>query len=223
MGNKETAQLNCTPKVGQMSNEVRCSFMSKYTKEFKLEVVRTYLLGREGQRLQSAVDAHSHLIVHYEVCRDATDLKQLAPMAQTFAGVLQSIPEVVADAGYASAEHLRELDAAGFVTYVASARAVNTQGNGTLFDRTAFNFDSVEDAFTCPADKVLKRKQASKHNKNVIYAANPQDCTQCSKKSQCTNAKQRFVTRHQYEDTLAPHMMRTWRSTVEHPFGAIKH
>jgi hypothetical protein len=54
----------------------------------------------------------------------------------------------------------------------------------------------------------------------------------CPKKSQCTQVKQRFVSRHQDEDTLqtsalrvaqAPQMMRIRRSTVEHPFGTIKH
>jgi hypothetical protein len=190
------------------------------------------LHGAPGYNLQSAVDAHSHLIVYHEVCRDATDLKQLAPIAQSCAGVLQSTPDVIADAGYASAQQLRELDEAGFVTYVAPARAVNTQGSGVLFDRTAFNYDPVQDAFTCPANKVLRRKQASKHDKNVVYAANPQECALCQKKSQCTNAKQRFVSRHQYEEALqacarrveqAPQMMRIRRSTVEHPFGTIKH
>ena len=199
--------------------------------EPQAQVMRS-LHGAPGYNLQSAVDAHSHLIVHHEVCRDATDLKQLAPMAKACAQVLQGNPDIVADAGYASAEHLRELDAAGVVSYVAPARAVNSQGGGLLFDRTAFSYDAQQDVFICPAQQVLKRKQSSKHDKNVVYAANPQDCALCPKKSQCTNAKQRFVSRHQYEETLqasamrveqAPHMMRIRRSTVEHPFGTIKH
>ena len=56
--------------------------------EPQAQVMRS-LHGAPGYNLQSAVDAHSHLIVHHEVCRDATDLKQLAPMAKACAQVLQ--------------------------------------------------------------------------------------------------------------------------------------
>jgi transposase len=190
------------------------------------------LHGAPGYNLQSAVDTESHLIVHHEVCRDASDLKQLMPIAQGCVRVLQSKPQFIADAGYANAEQLKAMDEAGLISYVAPSRAINSQAGGGLFDRTCFSYDQAQDMFTCPADKLLKRKQASKHDKNVIYAANPQDCAVCPKKSQCTQAKQRFVSRHQYEDTLqasalrvaqSPQMMRIRRSTVEHPFGTIKH
>lgn len=190
------------------------------------------LHGAPGYNLQSAVDTDSHLIVHHEVCRDAGDFNQLVPMAQGCVRILQNKPQFIADAGYANAQQIRAMDEAGLTSYVAPSRSVNSQAGGGMFDRTCFSYDQEQDTFTCPADKLLKRKQASKRDKNVIYAANPQDCAVCPKKSQCTQAKQRFVSRHQYEDTLqasalrvaqSPHMMRLRRSTVEHPFGTIKH
>jgi Transposase DDE domain len=172
------------------------------------------------------------LIVHHEVCRDASDQQQLMPMAQGCVRVLLSKPQFIADAGYANAEQLKAMDEVGLISYVAHSRAINSQTGGGMFDRTRFSYDQGQDAFTCPADKLLKRKQASKHDKNVIYAASPQDCVVCPNKSECTQAKQRFVLRHQDEDTLqasalrvaqTPKMMRIRRSTVEHPFGTIKH
>lgn len=43
--------MNCTPKVGHHSNEVRCSFhMAKYTLEFKLAVIEYFLSGQGGQK-----------------------------------------------------------------------------------------------------------------------------------------------------------------------------
>lgn len=179
-----------------------------------------------------AVDAQSHLIVHHAVCSDTSDVYQLAPMAQGAAQVLGTAPQVVADAGYANGEHLQKLEDAGLTGYVAPARAVNNQADGTLYDRTAFAYDAAQDCFICPADKILKRKQICSADKAVIYAADAKDCGDCSHKNLCTRAKQRFVSRHWYEEALnanakrvaaSPHMMALRRQTVEHPFGTIKH
>jgi transposase len=191
------------------------------------------LHGAPGYNLQTAVDSQSHLIVHHEVCNDATDLRQLTPMAQGCADVLDRRPMIVADAGYASGEQLQALQERGIVGYVAEeARAVNNQGDGSLYDRTAFHYDPATDTYTCPADHLLTRKQLSRKDHHVIYAARAQDCGACERKPRCTLAKQRFVSRHLHEAALqanadrladAPHMMALRRQTVEHPFGTIKY
>lgn len=76
------------------------------------------------------------------------------------------------------------------------------------------------------------RKQLSRKDKMVIYAARREDCAICPNKPQCTGAAQRFVSRHLYEAALQasarrlaehPEMMKMRRQTVEHPFGTIKH
>lgn len=190
------------------------------------------LHGAPGYNLQTAVDAQSHLIVHHTVCNDTSDIRQLVPMAQGAAHVLEGTPEVVADAGYANGQHLQRLEEIGLTAYVAPSRAVNNQADGTLYDRTAFIYDADRDCFICPAHKILKRKQTCSKDKLVIYAAHTQDCASCSHKDKCTRAKQRFVSRHWYEQALqanakrvaaSPHMMALRRQTVEHPFGTIKH
>lgn len=190
------------------------------------------LHGAPGYNLQTAVDTHSHLIVHHEVCSDTSDVRQLVPTAQGAARALGTMPEVVADAGYANGDQLQELQKLGMTGYVAPCRATNNQGDGTLYDKTAFCYDAQQDCFTCPAGKVLRRKQMCSKDKLVIYAAAAQDCAHCPRKSQCTTARQRFVSRHWYEEALeanaarvlqAPQMMALRRQTVEHPFGTIKH
>jgi transposase len=190
------------------------------------------LHGAPGYNLQTAVDSESHLIVHHEVCNDATDLRQLAPMAQGCVQALEVRPMIVADAGYASGAQLQALQERDIVGYVAEARAVNNQGDGSLYDRTAFHYDPVTDTYTCPADHRLTRKQLSRKDHHVIYTARAQDCGPCPLKPRCTLAQQRFVSRHLNEAALqanarrladAPHMMALRRQTVEHPFGTIKH
>jgi transposase len=189
------------------------------------------LNGAPGYNLQTAVDTRSHLIVHHEVCSDTSDVSQLTPMAQGAAQAMGTTPEVVADAGYANGEHLQALQELGMTAYVAPARAVNNQGDGTFYDRTVFRYDDQQDCFTCPAGKILRRKQVSRQDKLVIYAASAQDCGPCPQKGQCTSARKRFVSRHWHEEALqantkrlaqAPQMMALRRQTAEHPFGTIK-
>lgn len=185
-----------------------------------------------GYNLQSAVESQSHLIVAHEVTNEANDLRQLQPMAQAASQALAQPITVVADAGYANGEHIAQLDAKGITSYVAVARAVNSQGDGTLYDRTAFSYDADGDCFACPAGKTLVRKQLQRKEKLVIYAARTQDCGACDQKPRCTGAAQRFVARHLYEDALQanaqrlaqhPKMMALRRQTVEHPFADLKH
>jgi len=189
------------------------------------------LHGAPGYNLQTAVDTDSHLIVHHEVCNDTSDAGQLMPMAQSVAQVLQTQPEVVADAGYANGEHLQALQEMGMTGYVAPCHTPNNQGDGTLYDKAMFRYDASQDSFTCPANKILRRKQVCRQDKLVLYAARPDDCAHCSHKGKCTVSSRRLVSRHWYEEAVqanaarvaaAPHMMALRRQSVEHPFGTIK-
>jgi transposase len=190
------------------------------------------LHGAPGYNLQTAVDTASHLIVHHALCNDASDLRQLAPMAQASARVLDANPVVVADAGYANGEQLHALSSMGITAYVAPCRAVNHQGDGMLYDKSAFTYDREHDTYTCPAGQRLRRKSVLRHKKMVTYAGAATVCDVCVLRQQCTVAAQRFVSRHLYEDDLQacaerviarPEMMKLRRQTVEHPFATIKH
>jgi transposase len=43
--------------------------------------------------------------------------------------------------------------------HVPANRAINNQGDGTLFDRTAFGYDAATYTFHCSAGQTLTRKQ----------------------------------------------------------------
>ena len=191
------------------------------------------LNSQPGYNLQTAVETQSHLIVAHEVVCEVNDQRQLQPMAEAASRVLQQPCTVVADAGYANGEHIAALvDAQGITSYVAGSRSVNHQGDGNLYQRSAFVYDPASDSFTCPAGNALKRKQLSRKEKMVVYAAQPSDCADCEQKPKCTTARQRFVSRHLHEEALQgnagrlaaqPWMMALRRQTVEHPFASIKH
>lgn len=190
------------------------------------------LHGAPGYNLQTAVEAHSHLIVHHEVCNDTCDSGQLAPMAQATTQVLNAIPIVVADAGYINADHLQQLAEAGQTTFVATLESPNSKGKGDYYRLGAFTYDRERDCYTCPANEVMRRKQVMRNEKCVIYATQADRCGSCVLKPKCTGARQRLVSRHFNADAVEanarriaeqPEMMKLRRRTVEHPFGTIKH
>ena len=178
--------------------------------------------------VQTAVDADTGLIIHHEVTDEATDKRQLYPMAKATRDVLgRTELTVVADAGFANGAHASACEADGITACVAANRAVNNQADGTLFDRSAFVYEPESDTFRCPAGRKLVRKQLHRKKRNVTYMSS--DCSGCALKAECTTAPRRFIKRHLDEDALNrmnaradPDLMAKRRCAAEHPFGTIK-
>ncbi len=182
--------------------------------------------------VQTAVDAEHALIVAQQVTAEATDNRSLLPMAEAAKAAVGDPPtlNVVADAGYSNGEQAEACEAQGIVPHVPANRAVNNQGDGQLFDRSQFQYDEKTDTFRCPAQQTLTRKQLSRKDRAVYYAAQPETCSACVLKARCTNGVQRLVSRHLHEGALqrmqhraTPEVMQLRRSTVEHPFATLKY
>lgn len=184
-----------------------------------------------GYNVQTAVDGAHALIVAHTVTAEASDNRSLQPLGEAARDALQvATLDVLADAGYSNGEQAAALEAQGIVPHVPANRAINNQGGGGQFDRSAFSYDTAHDTFRCPAGHTLTRKQLLREKHSVIYLARASDCGACPLKSQCTQGKQRFVTRHLHEDALArmdaratPEAMKRRRCTVEHPFAGLKY
>jgi transposase len=178
--------------------------------------------------VQTAVDADTGLILHHDVTDEPTDRRQLHPMASATKHVLGlDALTVVADKGFDNGEHASACERDGIVACVPSQRAINNQGDGTLFDRTAFAYEPETDTMLCPAGRRLVRKQVQTRKRNVTYVS--KDCSTCALKARCTTVERRSVKRHFDDDALnrmdaraTPGMMRARRCAVEHPFGTIK-
>jgi transposase len=181
--------------------------------------------------VQTAVDAEHALIVAHAVTLDAGDNRQLEPMAEAAKKALGADTlNIVADAGYSNGEQASRCEAAGLVPHVPANRAINNQGDGTLFDRSRFSYQLESDSFQCPAGKTVHRKQLHRADRTVLYQASAADCGACSLKPCCTRSPQRMLSRHLDDDALTrmhqratPELMRLRRSTVEHPFGTLKY
>jgi len=183
-------------------------------------------------KIRAALDTREHaLIVAQAVTSEATDNTSLQPMAEAARDALGTAAlQVVADAGYSNGAQAEALEAQGIVTHVPANRAVNNQGEGAFFDRTAFSYDEANDTLRCPAGKTLRRKQLQRGRHRVTYAAQAGDCAACPLKARCTQQSRRMVSRHLHEAALqrmheraTPEAMRLRRCIVEHPFASLKY
>jgi transposase len=181
--------------------------------------------------VQTAVDEKHKLVVHHEVTNEPNDERSLLPVALAAKEALAAETlNVVADAGYSNGEHAKACEDAGITPYVPVQRGVNNHDDGIYFERSAFAYDRSTNSYRCPAGEVLKRKTISTADRHVLYTTGA--CGGCRLKSQCTGARQRYVTRHFEEDALErmrervaanPAVMAMRRESAEHPFGNLKH
>jgi transposase len=222
-----SAQANVESELQRLAEEKRST---RVEGEDEARVMPS-LYAAPGYNLQTAVDTDTHLIVAHEVTNDVTDQRQLQPMGEAAVQAVGEPCAIVADAGYANAEHIAKLQEQQVTTYVAVNRSVNHHGGGQLYDRSAFSYQAETDTFTCPAGKTLPRRGEDTRSKLLTYMASAKDCGNCALKPQCTTAKRRSVSRHVHEDALQanakrvelhPEMLRLRRCTVEHPFDFIK-
>jgi hypothetical protein len=122
--------------------------------------------GQDGPcyNVQTAVDSKCGVIVTHEVTDEATDNRSLQPMAEAAQKALATASlNVVADAGYSNGEQVQALEKQGIVTYMPVNRAVNNQGDGALFDRSAFAYQAASDSYRCPAGQLSALTNSSRH------------------------------------------------------------
>jgi len=180
--------------------------------------------------VQTAVDSKHKLVVHHELTNEVTDKRCLLPIAEAAKAVLGAEKlNVVADSGYSNGQQAKHCEERGITPYVPVQRTVNNHGDGRYFDRSAFSYDARSDSYCCPAGELLKRKTKNSADRLVFYTT--QACGGCRLKSQCTAAKQRFVSRHFEEEAFErmnervrqhPEAMALRRASAEHPFANLK-
>lgn len=181
--------------------------------------------------VQTAVDAEHALIVVHQVSTEATDNRSLQPMAEAAQAAVSEPGQpihVVADGGYSNGEQAEACENQGIVAHVPANRGVNNRGDGTLFQRSDFQYDADSDTFLCPAGQRLNRHQ--RKERYVVYAGRPEICGACPLKTRCTVGSRRLLKKHLQDAALermqqraTPEAMRLRRALAEHPFAALKY
>jgi transposase len=187
--------------------------------------------GMVGYNVQSAVDAKHHLIVAHEVSKVGSDRQQLARMAKQAKDVLGTEKlTVVADRGYYNGDEIHECEQNDIVAYVAKPKTSPNKAKG-YFDKSRFQYIKEDDEYQCPAGERLTYRTTTTDRGKTIRRYWSSACGSCAIKSQCTNGKERRVSRWMHEDVLdraakrlrrRPEVMNARRSLVEHPFGTLK-
>ena len=181
--------------------------------------------------VQTAVDAEHALIVVHQVSTEATDNRSLQPMAEAAQAAVSESGQpihVVADGGYSNGEQAEACENQGIVPHVPANRGVNNRGDGTLFQRSDFQYDADSDTFLCPAGQRLNRHQ--RKERYMVYAGRPEICGACPLKTRCTVGSRRLLKKHLQDAALermqqraTPAAMRLRRALAEHPFAALKY
>ena len=187
--------------------------------------------GIVGYNVQTAVEAEHHLIVAHEVTNKGSDRDQLLPMAEQAGEAMDSEDlTVIADAGYYKCEELLSCYAAGITANVSRPDTSGHRGKG-FFGKQDFRYLPREDEYRCPAGERLIWRFAGEENGLLVHRYWSSNCQGCDLKTQCTPAKERRITRWEFEELLEtkearlerdPQLMQVRRQTVEHPYGTIK-
>jgi transposase len=171
--------------------------------EAEANFLRTTMGKVPAYNVQIAVDGEHALIVAQRVTGERNDRRNLQPMAeaaQAGVGKPGGVLHVVADTGYSNGEQAAACEAQKIVAHVPANRSVNNPGDGTLFDRSVFQYDQASDTLLCPAGQRLHRHQRKQHS--IVYAGQREVGGACPLQSQCTVGPRRLVKRHVHEGAL---------------------
>src|SRR5208282_4073904 len=110
-----------------------------------------------------------------------------------------TVKTVVADSKYGTKENLLLCHDKDIQAYVPTIKAI-TSGTGSrkgIFPEDRFVYHKENDTYTCPAEKVLKKRSDHEDTQNIEYAASKKDCDACPLRPGCTRSKgSRTVQRH---------------------------
>jgi transposase len=117
----------------------------------------------------------------------------------------QGLDTVVADSRYGTIDTYLICHDLGIKAHIPSLEATQ-RGSGRkkgIFPKEAFTYHPDTDTFTCPAGKILKRRQHYKKRNHDEYQASTGTCATCELRGQCTRSKTgRTVKRHLRQDEL---------------------
>ena len=182
--------------------------------------------------VHSAVDAKHHIVLDYDVLTNPSDQGQLAITAKKL--LRQGYRRFVklADKGFYNGKDLKKLKKFKIKAIVSRQKPSNPKGQPKEFHTEQFEYNQVENEYTCPAGAVLPSR--SKKGSDRLRYYNKEACRDCIHKLVCISgkAKYRTISRSRYssiyeeadrnfKENISLYKLR--QQIVEHPFGTVKH
>ncbi|PTX49943.1 transposase, IS4 family [Gemmobacter caeni] len=187
--------------------------------------------GMVGYKVQTAVDAETHLIVAYDVTNQGHDRDLLVPMAAAAKEALHRDEiHVLADKGYFSGRQILTCYEAGITTTIPRPETSGNRAKG-LYVKADFAYEADADFYRCPAGEALTYRYTTEEDGLELRRYWTGECGGCPIKARCTTDKERRITRWAREHLIEAararligptEPMTVRRGTVEHPFGTIK-
>ncbi|MDY0407165.1 IS1182 family transposase [Virgibacillus sp. 179-BFC.A HS] len=182
--------------------------------------------------VQTAVDSKYKLIVDCDTVNDVNDQGQLSNMVSKTKQVFRDQKtSILADTGYYNyLEIIDVVDENTELSIKPQKGKKNKVASG--FDKENFEYDAVNDRYTCPLGYELPFKWNGKQNGKEYRRYTCEAFDICGKKEFCTTAKGgRAVTRLKDEEVIEriaentrnqSHIYKQRAAIVEHPFGTMK-
>jgi transposase len=185
---------------------------------------------------QISVDNQDQVIVAAQVVTDGTDHHQLEPLyQQTVANTGQAPAEISADSGYATGASQLFLEQNGIEAFMPDQYLETDKvKTDSPYSRDKFDYDKNEDAFTCPAGKILKMLQVRREQGVETKTYRCHQCPDCPHQSPCVLHGQHRTLKvrqtEKFRDAMrakldSPEGRRKYRkrqATVEPVFGHLK-
>ena len=183
--------------------------------------------------VQTIVDAKNKLIVDFDIsdCSDDKgNLHNMTEKAKEVMGV--DTLTNLSDKGYYDGEDIVACEDNGVVCLVSKPRPGGAK-KGADFKRDKFKYNREKNCYICPLGNELgfRYEDNNKNGKKHYIYSNSSACRKCPKKSDCTNADYRTISRVYYQDKLDIVDKRTIdnkelyskrQEIIEHVFGTIK-
>lgn len=175
-------------------------------------------------RVDTTVDLETGIIVavgaDFANVSDQTDcLLRVDEAAVTLAERGLELLAIAGDKGFHSQENLEGLAERRLFTVIASRV---TERGKPGFRRENFSYDPDTDTFTCPAGKVLRRRQLSEDRKAQEYYARGSECRACPHFGVCTRSKSGRVIRVPIREDLIRENRERGRSPEGRPLAQIR-
>ncbi|MEN2769253.1 IS1182 family transposase, partial [Ornithinibacillus xuwenensis] len=150
---------------------------------------------KAGYNVQLATEGQYALA--YDVFPNPTDTRTFIPFLDTIEKKFFALPEyIVADAGYGSEQNyedvLNQRKRTPLITYNQYRNEKKKKNDA--FNLSNWNYNEMNDSFTCPNDKTLAFRYLSKRKDKYGFTRSfkvyeCEDCSGCPLRSLCTKAK----------------------------------
>jgi len=139
---------------------------------------------------QISVDEDHQIIVGQHRSQQANDKQEVEPALESIEGTTGQLPEQLsADNGYMSGANLEALEASSIDVYIATNKG-EKPAKSSLDDtqrrliKADFDYDEVEDCFSCPGGQSLALKRQTKEGIK-IYQGVASVCADCPYENRC--------------------------------------